>query len=67
MLGNSSFHVFSKEEPYQRKPGFPFIPFIEDDENYKKKYLPLSPTKSDIENPFYNFCYGFIDFGKSKQ
>lgn len=40
------------------------IPFIEDDKSYGKKYRPLSPNKSDSDEPFYNYCYGFIDFGK---
>ena len=43
LLGNSSFHVFEKEDPYARKKGFPVIPFIEDDEEYSKKYLPINP------------------------
>lgn len=43
LLGNSSFHVFSKEGPYLRKKGFPYIPLICPDEEYMKKYLPLNP------------------------
>lgn len=33
LLGNSSFHVMSKNhEPYKRQKGFPHIPFILEDE-----------------------------------
>ena len=65
LLGNSSFHVFSEQKPYQRKEGFPIIPFIEDDENYQKKYRPLTPGKKENDEPFYNLCYGLIDFEKT--
>ena len=64
LLGNSSFHVFQKEGPYQRKKGFPFIPLLEDDNEYLKKYLPIDPN-CPSESCF-NLCYALIDMAKQE-
>jgi hypothetical protein len=66
LLGNSSFHViFDKEHPYQRKPAFPRIPFIADDEAYLRKFLPLNP-KGGLEL-YFNLCFAVIDLGKAQE
>jgi hypothetical protein len=60
LLGNSSFHViYEKEHPYHRNPSFPRIPFIEPDEVYLKKYLPVAP--GGLKEPYFNLSFAVIN------
>ena len=65
LLGNSSFHViFDKEHPYSRKPEFPKIPFVVNDEQYLKSYLPVNRDSNEI---YFNLCFGVIDLNKGEE